>query len=245
MRRILLIVVSVAVAAGACTSPQPTRFEALPEAISVIALGDSYTRGTSIDFTGSWPAQLERRLEGEGKFVDLTVVADAGWNTKRLHREFTNSWDGRTSDLIVVEIGVNDLVLNFGPENFLEGLDLLAADIEKIRTPTSVVVVLSLPDFRATPWGQERLERGYDFEGFNAILESFAARIGAQWVDITSTSAVALGEPTFVAPDDLHFSADMYALWVDAIVTALSQPEQVRDQAEVGRRSVEDRTRLS
>lgn len=226
MRKILIAVIAVAVVAGACSSPQPSRLESLPEAMSVIALGDSYTEGTSIDFTGSWPAQLERRLEAEGKSVDMNVIAGAGWNTKRLHREFERAWDGRTRDLILVEIGVNDLVQNFGPDNFREGLDLLAADIEAMRTHTSEVMFLSLPDFRATPWGLERLDRDYDVEGFNTILESFASRIGAVWIDITGTSAIAIGEPTFVAADGLHFSADMYALWVDAIVGSLTEQQQ-------------------
>lgn len=223
MRRILLTATAVAVLVGACTSAPSTALETLPREMSMIALGDSYTRGTSIEFSGSWPAQMERALGGEGKTVELAVIAGDGWNTKRLHREIVRSWDGQTRDLIVLEIGANDLVLNFGADNFREGLDLLASDIEAMRAENSVVMVLSLPDFRVTPWGLDRLERSYDFDGFNAILRTFASDIGAEWVDVTSISSTALGEPDLVAPDDLHFSADMYALWADEMIQTLSR----------------------
>ena len=223
MRRILLVATAIAVLAGACTSDPPTVLESLPAEMSMIALGDSYTRGTSIAFSGSWPAQMERALGDEGRSVELTVIADDGWNTKRLHREIDRFWDGQTRDLIVLEIGVNDVVLNFGLDNFREGLDLLARDIEAMRGDDSVVMVLSLPDFRVTPWGLDRLERNYDFDGFNAILRTFAADIEAEWVDVTRISSAALDEPALVAPDGLHFSADLYALWVDEMIQTLSQ----------------------
>lgn len=231
MRRILLTATAVAVLVAACTSAPSTGLDSLPEQTSIIALGDSYTSGTSIDFRGSWPAQLEEALGAEGRTVDLAVIADDGWNTKRLHRDIERFWDGRTHDLIVLGIGVNDLILNFGVDNFREGLDLLAGDIETMRTATSQVMVLSLPDFRVTPWGLERIDRDYDFDGFNAILRTFASDIEAAWVDVTSTSSAALGEPTLVAPDDLHFSADMYALWADAMVETLSRPRLAAGKA--------------
>jgi len=222
MRRILLTATAVAVLVGACTTAPATVLESLPEDMSMIALGDSYTRGTSIESSESWPAQMQRALDAEGKTVELEVVADDGWNTTRLHREIERFWDGQTRDLIILEIGVNDLVLNFGTDNFRQGLDLLAGDIEAMRGENSTVMVLSLPDFRVTPWGLDRLERNYDFDGFNAILTEFASDIGAEWVDVTSISSAALGEPALVASDGLHFSGEMYALWVDAMIEALS-----------------------
>ena len=222
MRRILLTATAIAVLVGACTTAPSTVVESLPQEMSLIALGDSYTRGTSIESSESWPAQMKRALGVEGKTVELDVIADDGWNTKRLHRDIERFWDGQTRDLIVIEIGVNDLVLNFGVDNFRQGLDLLAGDIEAMRDENSQVMVLSLPDFRVTPWGLDRLERNYDVDGFNTVLREFASDIGAEWVDVTSISSAALGEPALVAPDGLHFSGGMYALWVDAMIETLS-----------------------
>ena len=231
--RIVPVAILLAVAVAACTSATPDTPESTttttvvapettttrPTPTSFLALGDSYTAGTSIDPADAWPFQLERRLGASGTDVTMTSIADDGWNTKRLHREIART-EVDTYGEILLAIGANDVVLPFGTDNFEEGLALLVQDIEARSGPTTVVTILSIADFRATPWGQERIERGYDIEGYNAILESLAADIGARYVDITTISGAAIDDPSLVAPDDLHFSASMYALWVDILLEA-------------------------
>lgn len=193
----------------------------LPADLRFIALGDSYTEGTSIPPEGSWPLQLAAALEARGT-VDVEVVAGDGWNTKRLDRELDRAWDGSTYDLVVVGIGANDVVLPFGMDNFREGLDEIVADVAEVSREDAVVVMLSIPDFRASPWGQERLDRGYDIEAYNEILASYAEGIDAVFIDVTTPSGATVGDPTMFADDDLHFSATHYAIWVDLILEALS-----------------------
>ena len=123
-------------------------------------------------------------------------------------------------DEIILAIGANDVVRPFGTDNFREGLELLAAEITRRSDDDTQVTVLSIPDFRATPWGQDRLDRDYDIEGYNAILTRFATDLDAEYIDITTISGTALDDPTLIAPDDLHFSKRMYALWVDVMISA-------------------------
>ena len=193
---------------------------AAPErARTFLALGDSYTEGTSIDPNDAWPFQLQRRVAETGLTLDVTSIASDGWNTKRLHREISRT-ELATYDEIVLAIGANDVVLPFGTENFEEGLALLVEDISARSGPSTEVTIMSIADFRATPWGQERIDRGYDIEGYNAILRDLAADLGVRYIDITTISGSAIDDPELVAPDDLHFSAAMYALWVDILVEA-------------------------
>ena len=199
----------------------PAPFDRLPTDLRLIALGDSYTEGTSIPPEGSWPLQLAAARGARGS-VDVEVVAGDGWNSKRLDRELDRAWDGSTYELVVVGVGANDVVLPFGIDNFREGLDAIVADIADVSAEDAVVVMLSIPDFRASPWGQERLDREYDIEPYNEVLASYAAGIDALFVDVTTASGATVGDPTMFADDDLHFSAVQYAVWVDLILEALS-----------------------
>lgn len=219
MRRILPTLLAVAVGLGGCASTATGLDETLPDAVRFVALGDSYAAGTGIGAVNAWPRQLAVAL-GDGRDVEVSAVAGDGWNTKRLSREIGRAELVPPFDLVVLEIGANDVVLNFGEENFREGLDLLAADIERLAAPDAAVVVLSIPDFRVSPWGRERIDRGYDIEGFNAILSSFAATIGATYVDITEACRDALDDPSLIAPDDLHFAPAMHSRWVELITAS-------------------------
>ena len=216
MRRILPILLAVAVGLGGCASTATGLDGALPDTVRFVALGDSYAAGTGIGAVNAWPRQLAVAL-GDGRDVEVSTVAGDGWNTKRLSREIARAALVPAFDLVVLEIGANDVVLNFGEENFREGLDLLAADIERLAAPDAVIVVLSIPDFRVSPWGRERIDRGYDIEGFNTILSSFASTIGATYVDITDVCGDALEDPSLIAPDDLHFAPAMHGRWVELI----------------------------
>lgn len=238
MRFILTVATMLALAVTACTvdesreppttpvapsttTTQPAVIDRMPGDLRFIALGDSYTEGTSIEPEGSWPYQLAGAFRDRGS-VDFDVIAGDGWNAKRLHREISRGWDGSAYDLVLVAIGVNDVVLPFGLDNFREGLDLVAADVAAMSGDGTVVVVLTIPDFRASPWGRERIERGYDIEAYNQVLRSYARGIDAIVVDVTTPSGDTVGDRTMFADDDLHFSARQYAVWVDLILDALA-----------------------
>jgi lysophospholipase L1-like esterase len=235
MLRILPTILVVAVGMAGCASTPPSPLDGLPDDVRMLALGDSYAAGTAIGVDEAWPAQLAVALTAERR-VERSVVASDGWNTKRLSREIARAGLGAPFDLIVLEIGANDVVLNFGEENFMEGLELLALDIDALAGPDAIVVVLSIPDFRVSPWGRERLDRGYDIEGFNAILSSFASDVGASYVDITAACAEALDDPSLIAPDELHFAPAMHATWVERVLasTAPTAEGSVEDRARFG-----------
>jgi lysophospholipase L1-like esterase len=230
MRRILPAFLTAAFVVSACAAglgpgsvadEQTGDFES-PATVRVAALGDSYTAGTGID-QGRWPDQLASRIRTEGLGVDIEVVAGSGWTTKRLTREVSRAGILGALDVVILAIGANDVVLGFGEENFLEGLDLVTGEIERLSDPGTQVIVLSIPDFRATPWGQERLDRGFPIERYNRLLEAYAEHLGASFVDVTSPSAAAVRDPALVAPDGIHFSATMYAAWAETIASEITR----------------------
>ncbi|MGI9667481.1 MAG: GDSL-type esterase/lipase family protein [Acidimicrobiia bacterium] len=227
MRRLIAVTAAVLML-GACSSipaqQEPTTTIESPSTTvarerTLLALGDSYTEGTAIDPADAWPAQLAAAVSLTDQPISVVSVAGEGWNTKRLDRELMRV-PVQVFDEIVLAIGANDLVLRFGTENFVEGLQLLKSAIEARSGVDTTVTVMSIPDFRASPWGQERLDRNYDIEGYNEILGDYADAIGATFVDITTISAAAIDRPEFIASDGLHFSGEMYALWVQELRAA-------------------------
>jgi hypothetical protein len=79
---------------------QPVRF---------LALGDSYTVGTSVETVQSWPYQLYDRLFDEGyKREKIQILAHAGWRTDDLAAALRKENPSSDFNLASLLIGVND-----------------------------------------------------------------------------------------------------------------------------------------
>ena len=77
------------------------------------------------------------------------------------------------------------------------------------------VFVLSIPDYGVTPFAGGRDSTiGPQIDQFNAINKSISGAAGVNYLDITGISRQAATGPTLIAPDGLHPSGKMYALWV-------------------------------
>lgn len=210
------------VAAGWACQDEPAAPRATPVAhavvpVRVLALGDSYTIGESVAPAKSWPHQLADSLLTDSVRVEgPTIVARTGWTTTQL-LDAVADLDGSFS-LVTLQIGVNN---QFGGSPFdvfeRELPALVDRAIVLAQGSSARVVVLSIPDYSVTPYGQ-----GIDTEGtvaaeidaYNAFAHSVAEDRGVAFVDVTDISRRALEEPDLVARDGLHPSAQMYALWV-------------------------------
>ena len=88
---------------------------------------------------------------------------------------------------------------------------------------TERVIVLSIPDWGATPFaeGRDRARVARGIDAFNTVNREEAARAGTRYVDVTTISRRASGQPELVVADNLHPSAAMYALWVRGMLPAV------------------------
>jgi hypothetical protein len=79
------------------------------------------------------------------------------------------------------------------------------------------VIVLSIPDWGVTPFGQtdprgsQRI--GAEVDAFNAVNRDEARSAGVRYVDVTPVSRTAAQDPALIAGDGLHPSAKMYTAW--------------------------------
>ncbi|HEV8490138.1 MAG TPA: SGNH/GDSL hydrolase family protein [Candidatus Limnocylindrales bacterium] len=185
-----------------------------------VALGDSYTIGTSVAPAGRWPDQLVDRLAPSA--TPLRLVANLGVNG------FTSQ------DVIDVElprlaeidaqfaslmVGVNDVVQGVPAEKFEANAARILDELLG-RLPATRIVAVSTPDYTVMPeggaYGDPDTQRA-GVERNNAILAGLAVGRGVSFVDIFELSRRAATDRALVAEDGLHPSAEQYRLWVDAI----------------------------
>lgn len=190
-------------------------------ALRYVALGDSYTIGTSVEESARWPNQLVRRLSaGDGPALDL--VANLGVNG------FTSAdvIDAELPQLEVLApafasllVGVNDIVQGVPAARYRGNVDRIL-DAFLARLPATRIVAVATPDYTVTPRGAsfgDPRRQSAGIAGNNAILRDRAGTRGIAFVDVFEVSLLAAGDRTLVASDGLHPSGTQYALWVDLI----------------------------
>jgi lysophospholipase L1-like esterase len=183
-----------------------------------VALGDSYTIGTSVGEAQRWPNQLVAALDGELDLVANPAVN--GYTAADLVRDELPVLERLAPEFASALIGVNDVVQGVSPSAYAEQvatiLDRLLA-----RLPASRILGVATPDYTLTPQGAEYgapEERRAGIVRVNAELAAACATRGIAFVpDIFEISGRVADDPSLVAPDGLHPSGSQYALWVEAI----------------------------
>jgi lysophospholipase L1-like esterase len=187
--------------------------------VRYVALGDSYTIGTSVSETERFPNQLVERLRGT---VDLELVDNLGVNgftsTELIGIELPQL-KNLDPDFVTLLIGVNDVVQRVSEQRYTENVEYIFGELLKDLPPERVVVV-SIPDYTRTPrgadFGQPDAQRAA-ISRFNEIMESQAAERGIAFVDISVVADRTGANPALVARDQLHPSGEQYSRWVDFI----------------------------
>ena len=182
-----------------------------------VALGDSYTIGTSVSAPESWPSQLVARVPALQLVANLGVN---GYTSRDLIDAELPALGGMAPDFVTVMIGVNDVVQGV-PEaayaaNLQEILDAILASL-----PANRVVCVATPDYTVTPqgaaFGSPDQQRA-GIERVNELLGEACVGRGIRFVpEIFEASKAAATDPSLVAGDGLHPSGVQYARWVDAI----------------------------
>lgn len=202
--------------------------------LRILALGDSYTIGESVEPHERFPEQLAAALRNRGRTVtELVVVARTGWTTDELNAALDKRHPTGTFDLVTLLIGVNNQYRGRSVDDYrLEFAGLLQRAIAFARMNPQRVLVLSIPDWGVMPFadGRDRAKIGQEIDAFNAVNWEESVRAGAQYVDITPISREAQRLPDLIAPDGLHPSAVQYAAWVELmlpkVLKALAQSER-------------------
>lgn len=219
-RRQILKGGSALVAAGA-----PVPFGGLSRRRNeILALGDSYTIGTSVDPDVRWISELAERLRGDGFAVaDPVVIAEAGWTTEDLDTGIRIESVEGAYDLVTLLIGANNAFQGWEPAEFRpEFVALLDRSVQFAGGEASNVVVMTIPDYTLTPAGQmfSPAENARRLESYNRIVREEATEAGARVVDLVPASRRVTEDPELVSDDDLHPSPKQHDLWLTRILPA-------------------------
>jgi len=186
-----------------------------------LALGDSYTIGESVAVADRWPNQLALRLRKNGiDIADPEIIAKTGWTTDDLSSAIDAAKPQRPYALVTLLIGVNNQYRGRAAEEYRnEFVALLRRAVVFAGGNPRRVVVVSIPDWGVTPFAanRDRAKIAAEIDRFNTINAEETRKAGARYADITPVSRRAVADATLVAPDGLHPSAAMYALWVSII----------------------------
>ncbi len=184
----------------------------------MLSLGDSYTIGESVAINDRWPVQLAAALRQQClDFAEPTILARTGWTTSELANAIQETVLEPPFDLVTLLIGVNNQYRSGDSETYRgEFASLLDQAIEFAGDNPARVLVLSIPDWGATPFGSQRNSEqiALEIDRFNQVNQEEAKKRLVNYLDITRISRQAVQDPSLIAQDGLHPSGKMYAEWV-------------------------------
>ena len=186
-----------------------------------VALGDSYTIGTSVAPAERWPDQLVRRVPGIELVANLAVNGFTSGDV--IDVELPRLPELRPQ-LLTLLIGVNDVVQGV-PEPVYRGIVADILDVLLGHVGAGRVVVVTTPDYTVTPAGADYGDPATQSAAVrrnNAINTELAKGRGIAVVDIHDLSLLAATDRSLVANDGLHPSGAQYALWVERIVPVVA-----------------------
>ena len=220
MKKLLFLLILIGFVSG-CSSTSEI-VNANDADFSYLALGDSYTIGESVPVEQRWPVQLAERLRTRGyKMAAPKIIAKTGWTTGNLLDAMeTNLNVQKDFDLVSILIGVNNQYQNKSISEYETDLnELFRKAINHSRTREKGVFALSIPDYGATPFGEENSENiGREIDEFNDVFRKVAEAHNVAFYNITPISRGAKNNPELTAGDRLHPSGLMYSYWVDLII---------------------------
>ena len=190
-----------------------------PEGSSLryLALGDSYTIGTSVAERERWPNQLDARVPELELVGNLAVN---GYTSADLIEEELPEVEAYAPEVVSVLIGVNDVVQGVPESRYAANVAVILDEL-LTRLPPDRIICVATPDYTVTPSGGsfgDPVQQREGIVGVNAILHEACESRAIHFVpEIFEISRAARDDPSLVADDGLHPSGAQYSRWVDAI----------------------------
>lgn len=232
--RYFLLFICTAICTLSCKSDDTeTTEEVIPRAYAILSLGDSYTIGQSVCETCRFPEQLKDSLDANFPDVDtfnVNVIAQTGWTTTNLLSAIEDENPANTYDLVTLLIGVNNQFQNKSFSLYEDEFPELAMKaVQLAKGDANNVMVVSIPDYAFTPFGQ-----GFGFsettseeiDQYNNFAKNYCDANGITFVNITDITREGLENPALVAQDQLHPSELAYSLFVERLLPFATQKIQ-------------------
>ena len=159
--------------------------------------------------------------------ASVNIIANTGWTTTQLLEELETLDLEKQFDLVTLLIGVNNQFQGGAPERYEEEfIQLLNKAIQFANGKEDRVIVLSIPDYAYSPFGQnwgnpETISS--EIDAYNTYAQSVCENIGISFVNVTDISRQALDRPELLAGDGLHLSALAYAEFAERLLPIVKE----------------------
>lgn len=159
----------------------------------VVAFGDSLYAGYGVLPQESFPARLEKALAARGVAATVRNAGVSGDTTSAGLRRLAFTLDGldRTPDLVMVNLGGNDMLRGIDPAETRANLTAICAELQRRGIPILLTGMVAAPNM------------GRDYaEPFNAIYADLAKRYDATLYPFFLDGVVT--NRTLMLPDGVH-----------------------------------------
>lgn len=188
----------------------------------MLFLGDSYTIGQSVCEKCSFPAQLVTSLLTNTKnksTFPFKIIARTGWTTSNLISAINLENLDSDYNFATLLIGVNNQyqkkIFSIYENEFPK---LVNTAIKSIGGDSKKLVVLSIPDYAFTPFGNGNSTISEEVKKYNDFAKLYCSQNNITFLNITDITQQGLVNPTLVANDGLHPSKEAYAKFVVRLV---------------------------
>lgn len=205
-----------------CSANDTVQTSSSGKTIKYLALGDSYTIGQSVCETCRFPIQLQNELKNNltSKDVFVTnIIAQTGWTTTNLKSAIASQNPTNDYDLVTLLIGVNNQYQN-KPFSIYEQEfpELVNQAITFAKGNKNNVIIISIPDYAFTPFGNGSMTISNEIDLYNSFAENYCNENNITFVTITDITRLGLSQPNLVATDGLHPSELAYSKFVERIL---------------------------
>jgi lysophospholipase L1-like esterase len=206
-----------------CSSENDSGTEIIqPKYYKYLALGDSYTIGESVCQTCRFPIQLQDSIKKHITANDTfqtQVIAQTGWTTTNLKTAIATQNPTNDFDLVTLLIGVNNQYQNKPFSVYEQEFpELVSIAIQKAKGDKNNVIVVSIPDYAYTPFGNGNASISSQLDNYNAFAQNYCLVNNITFINITDITRLGLQQPNLVASDGLHPSTIAYTKFVERIL---------------------------
>ena len=201
-------------ATGAAATASSASAEVAGPEQTVLAFGDSLFAGYGLDDPGtqSYPAHLEAALRSQGRNVRIANAGVSGDTTAagRQRLAFTLDSQAKKPDLVLLELGGNDLLRGLPPEQTRANLVAMLDELKKRQIPVALYSLQAPPNYGAAWQGE-----------FDAIYPALAKEYGAALVPFVTEAVFAT--PAMLQADRVHPTTEGVAALVEATAAAVGE----------------------
>jgi lysophospholipase L1-like esterase len=200
--------------------------EPIDKKINMLSLGDSYTIGQSVCEKCRFPEQLADSLRQKNNDFEFNVniIATTGWTTRNLINAIDNNDLTTDFDLVTLLIGVNNQYQKLPFSTFEEEFPILIYKATNaVGLDKSKLIVLSIPDYAFTPFGNGNANISKEIEQYNTHIKNFCESNNITFLNITDITQQGLANPIYVASDGLHPSKEAYTAFVKRLIPLATQ----------------------